>query len=277
MRYAGGVGFNHIKISDCTYYDCLSENGSADGFYIQNGSNSVWTDCRSEHNGGNGYTYLCTSTSTGSGVARLVGCWSNQNDTGIYITSDNGSGLPLVLRACTFRRDSRQGNAGGGVFAGITISSYPGPVQISGCSVWPGVDDNGSGTPSPQYGLRLANNAATSQVVVGASYIQGAGDFLSDDGTTPDVRWGTDVAGAYGPTSNPTLRAPRVGQAKLSDGQATVTSNCVNDDSIILLTQGYVNGGTQGILRVSGRNAGLNFEVTSSSGNDASGFVLNAT
>ena len=274
VRYPGGVGFNHIKISDCTYFDCLCENGGADGFYIQNGSNCVWTDCRSEHNAGNGYTYLCTSTSTGSGVARLVGCSSDRNEAhGIYITSSNGSGAPLVLSACAFRRDGRQGNVGGGVFAGITVSSYPGPVQIGGCSVWPGVDDDNTGNSSPNHGLRLADNTAATRVIVGASYIQGAGDFLSDDGTTGEVRWGTDVVGASGPTSDPTVRGPRMGDdGKLSAGHATVNSSCVNANSIIQLTPGFVNGGTPGILRVSARNAGTSFEVTSTSSGDMSSF-----
>jgi len=273
VRYPGDVGFKHIKISDSTYYDCLCENGAADGFYIQNGSNSVWTACRSEHNAGNGYTYMSSSTSTGSGVARLVGCSSDRNEAhGIYITSSDGLGLPVVLSACAFRRDGRQDQAGGGVFAGIAISSYPGPVQISGCTVWPGVDDDGTGTPSPNYGLILATNAPKSQVVVAASYIQGAGTFLNDDGTTPDVRWGPDVVGAHGPSSKPTLRAPRMGEGKLSGGTATISSNCVNANSIIQLTQGFVNGGTPGILRVSGRTAGTGFEVTSSSGTDQSSF-----
>jgi hypothetical protein len=273
VRFPGSVGFRHIKISDSTYYDCLCENGATDGFYIQNGSNGVWTACRSEHNNGNGYTYVSSSTSTGSGVARLVGCSSDRNEAyGIFITSSDNSGLPVVLSACAFRRDGRHGNAGGGAFAGIAISSYPGPVQISGCTVWPGVDDDGTGTPSPQYGLSLATNAPMSQVVVAASYIQGADDFLNDDGTTPGIRWGPDVAGAHGPTSNPTLRTPRMGEGTLSGGKATISSNCVNANSIIQLTQGFVNGGTQGILRVSGRIAGTGFEVTSSSGNDESSF-----
>jgi len=274
VRYSGGVGFNHIKIPDCTYFDCLCENAGADGFFIQNGSNCVWTDCRSEHNAGNGYTYLSTSTSTGSGGARLVGCSSDRNEAhGIYITSSNGSALPLALSACAFRRDGRQGNVGGGVFAGITVASYPGPVQVSGCTVWPGVDDDGTGTSSPNHGMRLANNTNTTQVVVGASYIQGAGDFLSDDGTTKDVRWGPDVVGAFGTTSNPTLRGPRMGESQLSGGHATVNCKCVNANSIIQLTPGFVNGGTPGILRVSGRNAGASFEVTSTSGSDLSSFT----
>jgi hypothetical protein len=274
VRYSGSVGFNHIKISDCTYLDCLCENAGADGFFIQNGSNGVWTNCRSEHNAGNGYTYLSTSTSTGSGGARLVGCSTDRNEAhGIYITSSNGSALPLALSACAFRRDGRQGNAGGGVFAGITVASYPGPVQVGGCTVWPGVDDDGTGTSSPDHGMRLANNTGTTQVVVGASYIQGAGDFLSDDGTTKDVRWGPDVVGAFGPTSDPTLRGPRMGESRLSSGTATVDSKCVNADSVIQLTPGFVNGGTPGILRVSGRTAGTSFDVTSSSGSDASSFT----
>jgi hypothetical protein len=273
VRYPNGIGFNHIKVSDCTYYDCLCENAHGDGFYIQNGSNCVWTACRSEHNGGNGYTYVCTNSATGSGGVRLVGCSSDRNEAhGIYITSGNGSGVPLVLSACAFRRDGAQKNSGGGDFAGITVSDYPGPVQISGCSVWPGVDDNSMGVPSPNHGMRLVHNTPRTRVVVGSSYIQGAGDFLSDDGTTPDIRWGPDVVGAHGTSSSPTLRQPRMGHAVLSGGSAKVDCSCVNADSIIQLTQGFTNGGTQGILRVSGRNPGGSFVVTSSSSNDQSGF-----
>lgn len=228
MRYPTGIGFNHVKISDCTYYDCLCENGQTDGFYIQNGSNSVWTACRSEHNGlggvGNGYTYECSSVATGSGVARLVGCSSDRNQSqGIYIITTDGVGLPLVLSACAFRRDGKQDGSGGGDFAGITISNYPGPVQISGCTVWPGIDDDNTGTPSPTYGMRLVNNTSGTRVIVGASYIQGANTFLSDDGSTADVRWGPDVVGAYGPTSNATVRGPRMGQANLSGGTVPET------------------------------------------------------
>jgi hypothetical protein len=283
VRYSVGVGFNHVKISDCTYYDCLCENGQTDGFYIQNGSNCVWAECRSEHNGtsgaGNGYTYECTSTSTGSGGMKLIGCSTDRNEAhGIYITTGNGSAGPVLLSGCVFRRDGRNGKSGGGDYAGITVASYPGPVQVSGCTVWPGVDDSpsgtppSSGTPSPNYGMRLASNSASTQVMVGASYIQGAGEFLSDDGTTADVRWGPDVAGASGTTSAPVLRTPRMGQSTLSGGNATVPSTCVTANSIIQLTPGFVNGGTPGILRVSGRTAGSGFDVTSTSSDDASSF-----
>jgi hypothetical protein len=276
VRYPGGYGFNHPRTSDCTYYDCLCENGGTDGFYIEDGSNCTWTACRSEHNGGNGYTYLSVSVSTGTGGAKLVGCSTDRNEAqGIYITSFDSQqygGPPLTLSGCAFRRDGRQGGSGGGDFAGIDVYRYAGPVLVSGCNVWPGVDDGGSGTPSPNYGIRLSDNTSTTQIIVGASYIQGASTFLSDDGTTPDIRWGQDVAGAYGPTSSPTLRQPRMGTGTLSGGQATITSNCVEANSIIQLTQGFVNGGTQGILRVSGRNAGTSFDVTSSSGNDVSSF-----
>ena len=273
VRYPTRVGFNHIRISDCTYYDCLCENAGGDGFYIQNGSNSVWTACRSEHNGGNGYTYDCTNPNTGSGGVRLVGCSSDRNEAhGIFITSTNGSGVPLVLSGCAFRRDGAQKNAGGGPFAGITVSLYPGSVLVSGCNVWPGVDDNSHGVPSPNHGMRLFQNTSRTRVIVGSSYIQGAKDFLSDDGTTPDVRWGTDVVGAFGTTSSPTLRQPRMGHAVLSGGSARVDCSCVNENSIIQLTHGFTNGGTPGILRVSVRTPGSSFVVTSSSSNDQSGF-----
>jgi hypothetical protein len=269
---AGSHGFYHPKISDCTYFDCLAEHCGGSGFYIQNGSNGVWNVCRSENNGDNGYYYTCSSTSTGSGVAHFIGCSSDRNSThGIYITNTTPSNaLPVVLSGCTFRRDGSDGDTNN---AGITIYGYPGPVQISGCTVWPGVGDDGDGNYSPNYGMRLANNnnAPTAQVVVAGSYIQGHGAFLSDDGTTLDVRWGPDVIGASGKTDGPpAVRGPRMGVKNLSNGQKTVNCTCVTSNSIIFVTK--ANGGSNGILGVTNLVVGQSFDVTSSNTSDSSAF-----
>jgi hypothetical protein len=292
VRKAGGDGFHHMRISDCTYYDCLAENCTSSGFYVENGSNGVWTNCRAEHNIVNGYYYTCSSVGHGSGVARFVGCSSDRNGAhGIYITTNAPSptsaaptnALPLVLSGCTFRRDGTQGATTAqalDLYGGISISHYPGPVQISGCTVWPGVGDSGGDPLSPYYGMRLIQNTSTTntgqvismgQVIVGASYIQGADEFLHDDGTT-EARWGADVTGALGPTDGPTIRGPRMNKDSLangSHGSLAVECSCVNSGSIIMLTRA---GSGSGILSVTAIAAGTSFTVTSSDASDTSDF-----
>lgn len=228
---------------------------------------------------------------TGTGVARLVGCSTDRNTAhGIYITSDPSlssasppppaisSALPLVLSACTFRRDGSLGATAtnpppaSNLYGGITVSHYPGPVQISGCTVWPGIGDSGDLPNTPYWGMRLIQNTNgnnVGQVLVAGSYIQGAVEFLKDDGTT-EARWGPDVTGATGTTSNPSVRGPRMGTATLSGGSKTVTCSCVTSGSIILLTTAVVSG-TPGHLSVSALNATAGtFQINSTSNTDGS-------
>jgi hypothetical protein len=271
VRYPGGYGFNHYRISDCTYIDCLVENAHNDGFRITNAANGTFIGCRSEHNAGNGYTFVCTNSATGSGGVRFLGCSSdNCTANGIAITSTNNSGVPVQLTGCTFRRDGYNDGNGGGGYAGIRVSEYPGTVQISGCAVWPGVEDDGTGPNIPEIGMVLAGNTARTYVIVGASYIQGASSAISDDGSAAGVYYGMDVLAATGTTSDPAVQGPRQGSATLSGGTVTVRCTSVTSTSKIFLTNSTLD--EPGVLRACELIPGAGFTVTSSSELDSSSF-----
>ena len=205
VRYAGNYGFLHDRGSDGTYFDCLTENCGNDGWNITNLSNGIMSGCRSEHNGGNGYTYTCTNSSTGSGTALFSACTSDRNeDNGIEIFSTNNSGVPVQLAGCRYRRDGRNGGTGGGSFAGIYVHAYPSIVQMSGTTVFPGVSDSGTETNSPDIGLRIHSNSASGYIVGTACYYQGNSQGKADDGTSAAVTFAASYK-ASGTTGSPTV------------------------------------------------------------------------
>lgn len=236
-RNVGGIGFNHIKISDPTYIDCLAEDGASDGFHLQNASNGKLIGCRAEENGtagvGNGFTYVCTQSGTGSGGLLIVGCSSDRNEgNGLDISSSNNTGVPVVVAGCDFRGDGRNSNVGGANLAGIYIHSFPGTVLLTGVNTWPDVDTNGSGTPSPEIGLRLASNTpGLTNVMASSCYFQGDTIGVADDGTTL-IRYAASMS-ATGTSASPVpslLGLPGAGWlgsgsdgAATLDGTATVT------------------------------------------------------
>ncbi|HEX6931519.1 MAG TPA: right-handed parallel beta-helix repeat-containing protein [Streptosporangiaceae bacterium] len=207
-RWCGLAGFLIFRVSDCTFIDCLAENCTGNGWDITNLSNCTLIGCRSEHNN-IGYAVSNTNEGTGSGGGKLVGCSTDRNQQhGIAITTRNSTGVPVILSGCAFRRDGRNKDAGGGGFAGIDVSGYPGVVQVSGCTVFPGVNDDGSGTNSPQTGLNVSSTAALkATVIVSGSYIQAAGTAIADDGLGT-VLLDRSTALATGPTSAPSIIGP---------------------------------------------------------------------
>jgi hypothetical protein len=292
IRYAGNYGVNHFKISDATYKDCLVENALSDGWSITNASNGLFEGCRSEHNGGNGYTWTCTSSGTGSGGCKFVGCSSDRNSgDGIKITSTDNAGVPLILGNCDFRRDGCNTvdgvSTGGGSFCGIEITSYPASsgstdaaavVQIGNCNVFPGVDDTGSGALSPQYGLRIHGNNNGLQVLVGTSYFQGASVGIGDDGSGGATLYDLATLQATGSTSSPAILGPRQGTATLSGGTVVVPCTCVRSASLVIVTPSSV-GVNSGSLGVSSISPGVSFTVKSTDSSDANSFswlILNA-
>lgn len=210
VRYSGGYGIYLSRISDSTCYDCLVHHSGLDNWYVDTGSNSKFVGCRAEWSaGGNGFTFACSSDGTGSGSIAFLGCSTDRNfGYGMKVTSTNGSGVPVTLSACVFRRDGRNGGSGGGSYAGLYVTAYAGVVMVSGCNVWPGVDDNGTLANSPQFGLVLAGNrTADTAVLVDCTYLQGATTAISDDGTS-NVLYGPTVVTGTGSTSSPVMKVP---------------------------------------------------------------------
>lgn len=284
-RFNGLDGFNFFRNSDCTYTDCLAENNGGNGFYMTNMNNGLMLGCRAEHNGttgvGNGFSYENTSQGTGSGNVKFVGCSTDRNEAyGMEIFTNNSTGVPLQLVGCCFRRDGKNNNTGGANLAGLYIHNYVDIVQISGCNVFPGVDDDGTGTNSPQTGLRLASNSGGIAVMASCSYFQGQSNGIIDDQTSNICFDGTVVTDTGGTSAN----TPNIldlttfgitvkegsnasqGVATLAAGTVTVSTNQVAANSRIFLTAQDNN--TTGALRVSARTAGTSFTIRSSNAGD---------
>jgi hypothetical protein len=215
VRYAGSTGIMIPKTSDVTLRDCLTENCGGHGFDITNLSNGMLISCRAEHNGtlgvGNGFNYNCTNSSTGSGTAMLIACSTDRNEAnGIEIASTNNSGVPVQLAGCRFRRDGKNttggapDGAGGGSLAGIYIHNYPGAVLMDGTVVFPGVNDSGTGTASPDIGLRIHSNSANGYVGGSSCWFHGQNQGKADDGTSAAVTFAASWK-ASGSTGSPTV------------------------------------------------------------------------
>jgi hypothetical protein len=110
---------------------------------------------------------------------------------------------PVLLTGCNFRRDGANGGAGGGGFAGIYNANYGAQVVIAGLQIFPGVNDNGSGTNSPQIGI-LAD--AGSIMSVGAAYVQAATTAITDN-SGGGINWDNSVVTATGTTAAPVVVA----------------------------------------------------------------------
>jgi hypothetical protein len=216
VRYAGnvvgtGVGFVLLKNSDCSVRDCLAENCAGDGYQMTNMSNGIMYACRAEHNGtsgvGNGYTYICTNSSTGSGTLLMVGCSTDRNEAyGLSVSTTNASGVPVQVVGCRFRRDGRNGGTGGGGFAGVNITGYPSSVTLVGSSVFTGVNDgypSPAETNSPAYGVKMTGNSSATTISISGCHIQGATMPFLDDGSGKSIYGGGNTF-AFGTTGSPT-------------------------------------------------------------------------
>lgn len=210
-RFGSGKGFN-IRSADSTWELCLSSNNGDVGadWFINTTSNSKYIGCRSEHATGLGFGYVCINSANASGGVSFTGCSTDQSNlhgmqvggTINGITSQVHS-VALNITGCVFRRDGANSGSGGGGYAGFYNADYGGQVTISGVTIWPGVNDSGSGTNSPQIGL-LADSG--SQMNVGTSYIQGATTAITDN-SGGGINWDNSVVTATGTTGSPTINA----------------------------------------------------------------------
>jgi hypothetical protein len=144
-------GFSLNDTTDSLLFGCLAVSNFSNGFFITGAGECQYFNCRAVFNGATGFVY--TGVQTG---AVFVSCTTDRNNRhGFQITATGAESV--VLFGFQARRDGPNSGLGGGGYAGIfiqgTVSTSTCPVVINGLIESTGVDDNGSGPLSPQYGI----------------------------------------------------------------------------------------------------------------------------
>jgi hypothetical protein len=206
INAANGNGFSISNLADSTLLDFYALGNVGHGFSLSGSCpNSRFIGFRSEWNTGSGKAGFFISgawgTGTGSGGLELVGCTTDRNDQHGWTVTATGT-VPLILSGCAARRDGRNGGTGGGSFAGLNVNAATIPVIINGFSVFPGVDDNGTGTNSPQIGGQVLGT--NSMVLISGAHFHGNSTGWAAPGTGVHTRLMSQNTGATSTGSAPT-------------------------------------------------------------------------
>jgi hypothetical protein len=202
---------NGILLAGCTdvTLDDVQVIGSwAQGFVLTNCTNGQLQGCRAEWNGSHGYHITgAWGDWAGSGGMQMTGCATDRNGQHGVLIDATGQ-TPILISALQTRRDGRNGGTGGGGFAGLAIAGATVPVIVNGVTCYPGVDDDGTKTNSPQYGLSVTGTSRLVQVDGSNLHANTAG--LYDDQTSL-LLLGSSNTYASGPTTAP-VRTVQAGQ-----------------------------------------------------------------
>jgi hypothetical protein len=220
--HANGIlftGNTDLTLDDVQVIGCWAQ-----GIVLENCTNGQLVGCRTEWNGNHGYRITgAWGDWQGSGGMQMTGCSTDRNGQhGVLI--DATGNTPIVITGLMTRRDGRNGGAGGGAFAGLAVIGATVPVTIDGVTCYPGVDDAGGSTNSPQYGARFSGS---STVMLDNAILHADTAGLLDDGTNTLVSYGANlitVAGATTETtrtlSNPYKGVPAARYVVASDAPA---------------------------------------------------------
>lgn len=217
------IGVSLNGLTDSTLTDVEVIGGSSHGFFLSGMANSHLTNCRAEWSTLHGF-YITGSwgTGTGSGSATFTGCSTDRNAQHGVLVDATGS-APLVFNGLLLRRDGRNGGSGGGGYAGFAATSATMPILIGSISNYPGVDDDGTATSSPQYGMSLTGNTSVS---LNNGYLHAATAAFNNGGSNTTLRIGENMQYAVGSTASPTAYAG--GKVQVVKSSSTpVTANTV--------------------------------------------------
>lgn len=194
---ANGLLLN--RMTDLTMIDCQVIGCWGHGMVLSNIANSQIVASRSEWNGNHGIWITgAWGNGTGSGGMQMTNCSTDRNGYhGVLI--DATGNAPITITNLSTRRDGRNGGSGGGGYAGLAVIGATIPVIANTVTCYPGVDDDGTATNSPQYGVHLSGAAS---VQMDGMYLHAATEGLHDDGTSDTVTIGPVLTTVTGPTTS---------------------------------------------------------------------------
>jgi hypothetical protein len=197
---AGLDGFRLSGMTDTTIIGCRAIGCGRNGWFLDGMPNSTFTNCRAEWNLVGWHIYSNWGTGAGAGGGMWVNCSTDRNtQDGFYLASLGTA--PMAFANIYCRRDGRNTGTGAGGYAGFRIDGATTPISINNLVVYPGVDDDGTGTNSPQYGLRA--NAAT-WVSLTSGYLHAASTPHQNTSGNTYYHVAPGVGQATGPTTAPT-------------------------------------------------------------------------
>ena len=128
------------------------------------------------------------------GVA-FTGCRTDRS-AGNGFLATGGVAIPLAVTGCTFKRDAANNHT---AYAGIRIRRFAGPVTVTGCQVFPGLNDDGTGALTPYQAIRVTGG---SRAILAGCYLHGRRRAWHADGASSIV-YDPTTTWASGPTSDP--------------------------------------------------------------------------
>lgn len=187
------TGMTDLTLDDVQVIGCWGQ-----GVVLTNCTNAQMLACRAEWNGSHGYHITgAWGDWTGSGGMQITGCQTDRNGQHGMLIDATGN-TPILITGLQTRRDGRNGGDGGGNFAGVAVIGATVPVTIDGVTCYPGVDDGGASTSSPQYGARISGS---STVLLDNAVLHADTAGLLDDGTNGTVSYGANLVTIAGATT----------------------------------------------------------------------------
>ncbi|MGX4732313.1 glycosyl hydrolase family 28-related protein [Kitasatospora griseola] len=183
-----GFATNGGRMLDADLHECYAQGNGGHGFALTAPNAVVLTGCRSEWNAGHGYlvTGDCASLV-------LAGCFTDRSGLDGYHVATDAGAHPVQLLGCLAKRDGKLQQAGSAGFSVTGVPTAPGGgALLTGCSVYTGVDDDGSNVRSPAYGVATASLASFHLVTVTGGQFMGtvapfrdqAGSMVRHSGAT---------------------------------------------------------------------------------------------
>jgi hypothetical protein len=200
---AGGFFVSGQTDATWTDVECLGCGGTSfPGWEIKGPANTHFTNIRSEWSGAQGYLLTgAWNSGQGAGGCTFNGISTDRNTLdGVLINATGTS--PVIFNGLMLRRDGRNGGTGGGGYSCLNINDATIPVIVNGITTYPGVDDNGSGTSSPQYGVSVTGS---SYVEIPSGYIHAATAAINNGGSNTVFNVGSHVITATGTTGSPSV------------------------------------------------------------------------
>jgi hypothetical protein len=265
----GNNGFSIANATDCTWYSCQSIGCGSAGWSIVNCPNSHFTDCRAEFSGASGFSINGAWTSTnGSGGAIFSSCSTDRNvNNGISVTATGV--VPIIIDGAMLRRDGSNGTG-----AGLSVTNATVPVHVESVSVFPGTNDDGSGTASPVTGVTVSSSTYLN---VSSGWIHAITTPINNGAGNTVVRIGPNVGLATGTAGSPTFN---YNNPWGTDNGSTFTANLnANDQTGIKVIQAatFTNANNALIDLTTGAAASDNLIKGKISGDTNSRFAIQAS